>query len=125
MTERTGHLRNSSTAETAVLVIEGQIECRRRVGQRPDADPIHAGIGQRFDAVEIHTAGGFELDQGRGGITPADGLDNVREFEIVEEYDVGRARDRPVELLERINLDLNGRATAAWPCADTTAVANG
>ena len=73
------------------FVIEGQIECRGGMGQRSDADPVDAGLGQGPHGKEIHTAGGLELDLRRGGITPADGLGDVLRAQVVDQDDIGRA----------------------------------
>lgn len=44
--------------------IEAQIEANRRMGQRPDADPIDAGRSDRADRIEPHPARSLEHHAG-------------------------------------------------------------
>ena len=96
--------------ERNAIEIEGQIKRRSGMGQRADADPIDAGLGQGSDRKKTYTTGGLELNPGSGGITPSDGLSDLLGPEVVNQDDIGRAIERTIELFEGIDFDLDGCA---------------
>ncbi len=104
------HGNDDSGERRDALVIECQIECRRGMGERSDADPIDAGLGQGSHRDEIDTAGGLELNPRRGRITPADGLGDCLGPEVIDQDDLGRALEGEIELIEGIDLDFNDGA---------------
>ena len=81
------------------------------MGQRSDADPIDAGLGQSSHRKKTYTTGGLELNPRRGDITPSDGLSDLLGRKVVNQDDIGKALERAIELLEGINFDLDG---CAW-----------
>ena len=69
-------------------------------------------VRARAPTVSRVAAGGLEQDPRGRGVAPADRLGQGLGAEVVDQDDVGTARERPVELVERIDLDLDERRPA-------------
>ena len=76
--------------------------------QRAEADAIDARLRDRAKSAERHATGRFEEDAGSDGIPTSDRLAQDWRRHVVEEDDIGGGGQCDFELLEGIDLDLEG-----------------
>ena len=77
--------------------------------ERPDADPVHTCACQVQDGSQGDSAGSLELDPRRNRVPAPYCLGQGFGAKIIHQDDVGVAPQRTVELLERVDLDLDER----------------
>ena len=101
-----------------VIVIECRCRVRGRNGERSDADAVDAGLGQGPYGGELTPPEASSLICGRGGITPAHGLGDVLGPEVVDQDDVGRARERGSSCSSE-STSISTVVPGGWPFART------
>ena len=101
--------RHGPSLPIAAEPVQPDIQGDSRMGQRPDADPVHPGLGDAADGAKVDAAGRLQLDGRIDKVPPGDGLTEFVRVHVVQEDEVGPGRQRLVKLLERIDFDLDDR----------------
>ena len=83
---------------------KADVQRRRRVRERPDADPVHAALGHRPDGLERDAARRLQLGAAGGQLHRAAQLAGRH---VVEQKPRHAGVERPSHLLERRALDLD------------------
>ena len=99
-------------AERLVKLCAREIQGRGRVRQCPDADAVHARLGDPPHRAQVDPAGGLQLDVCPTGVAAADRLGQVLRTHVVQQDEVGPGRQDRFEFAERVQLDFDNRPAA-------------
>src|SRR5664280_151323 len=98
-------LPTSTTSSISALHVEAEVDPRRAGGEGAYGNHVHAGLGQLAHALEAHAAG--DLDERAAG-DAGDGFADSGGVHIVQQHDAGAGGQGLVELVERVDLYLEG-----------------
>src|SRR5262249_35046452 len=78
------------------------------MSERADADAVHAGLGDGADRFQRYAAGGFQEHVWSLVVAPEDRFSQPVRNHVVEQDDIWQKTDCPAELIEGIDLNLQG-----------------